>query len=62
MRKMSMSEPVIRFHDVSKNFRRPDGRGDFVAVDKLSFEIARGEIVPTIMSDDGARARAGASA
>src|SRR6202158_4434645 len=42
------AEPVIRFKDVSKAFLRPDGRGDFVAVDKLSFEIARGEIVAVL--------------
>jgi NitT/TauT family transport system ATP-binding protein len=42
------SEPVIRFKDVSKAFRRPDGRGDFVAVEKLSFEIAKGEIVAVL--------------
>src|SRR5512141_1755430 len=42
------SEPVIRFKDVSKVFRRPDGRSDFVAVDKLSFEIAKGEIVAVL--------------
>ncbi|HZD89780.1 MAG TPA: ABC transporter ATP-binding protein [Pseudolabrys sp.] len=42
------SAPVIRFHEVSKTFRRSDGRGDFVAVDKLSFEIARGEIVAVL--------------
>ena len=41
-------EPVIRFSDVTKVFRRQDGRGDFVAVDKLSFEIARGEIVAVL--------------
>jgi NitT/TauT family transport system ATP-binding protein len=39
---------VIRFSDVTKVFRRPDGRGDFVAVDKLSFEIAKGEIVAVL--------------
>ena len=33
---------------MSKAFRRPDGRGDFVAVDKLSFEIAKGEIVAVL--------------
>src|ERR1039458_8526080 len=44
----SMSDPVIRFKDVSKRFRRPDGRGDFVAVDKLSFEIGKGEIVAVL--------------
>jgi NitT/TauT family transport system ATP-binding protein len=43
-----MTEPVIRFTDVSKIFRRPDGRGDFVAVDKLSFDIAKGEIVAVL--------------
>jgi NitT/TauT family transport system ATP-binding protein len=43
-----MSDPVIRFRDVSKTFQRPDGRGDFVAVDKLSFEIAKGEIVAVL--------------
>src|SRR5476649_1308009 len=42
------AEPVIRFKDVSKTFPRPDGRGDFVAVDKLSFEIAKGEIVAVL--------------
>lgn len=42
------ADPVIRFTDVSKAFRRPDGRGDFVAVDKLSFEIAKGEIVAVL--------------
>ena len=47
MRNMT-SEPVISFKDVSKTFRRPDGRGDFVAVDKLSFEIAKGEIVAVL--------------
>jgi NitT/TauT family transport system ATP-binding protein len=40
--------PVISFKDVSKSFRRPDGRGDFVAVDKLSFDIAKGEIVAVL--------------
>jgi NitT/TauT family transport system ATP-binding protein len=45
---MQGADPVIRFKDVSKTFRRPDGRGDFVAVDKLSFEIAKGEIVAVL--------------
>jgi NitT/TauT family transport system ATP-binding protein len=45
---MSNGEPVIRFTDVSKIFPRQDGRGKFVAVDKLSFEIARGEIVAVL--------------
>jgi NitT/TauT family transport system ATP-binding protein len=43
-----MSDSVIRFIDVTKSFRRPDGRGDFVAVDRLSFEIAKGEIVAVL--------------
>lgn len=40
--------PVICFTDVSKTFLRRDGRGDFVAVDKLSFSIAKGEIVAVL--------------
>jgi NitT/TauT family transport system ATP-binding protein len=43
-----MSDSVIRFTDVTKIFRRADGRGDFTAVDKLSFEIAKGEIVAVL--------------
>src|SRR5436190_7053865 len=42
-----MAEPAIRFRDVSKSFRRPDG-GDLVAVDKLSLDIAKGEIVAVL--------------
>ena len=45
---MADAEPVIRFKDVSKTFRRPDGHGEFVAVDRLSFEIAKGEIVAVL--------------
>jgi NitT/TauT family transport system ATP-binding protein len=45
---MADTVPVIRFNDVTKVFRRADGRGDFVAVDKLSFEIAKGEIVAVL--------------
>jgi NitT/TauT family transport system ATP-binding protein len=41
-------EPIIRFHDVSKAFPRPDGSGNFLAVDRLSFEIAKGEIVAVL--------------
>jgi NitT/TauT family transport system ATP-binding protein len=44
----AIAEPVIRFTDVTKIFRRADGKGDFVAVDKLSFEIAKGEIVAVL--------------
>jgi NitT/TauT family transport system ATP-binding protein len=41
-------EPVIRFEEVSKTFDRPDGRGEFVAVDRLSFDIGKGEIVAVL--------------
>ena len=43
-----MSEPLIRFQNVSKEFPRPDGKGSFVAVDRLSFEIQKGEIVAVL--------------
>jgi NitT/TauT family transport system ATP-binding protein len=43
-----MTEPVIRFDNVSKTFPTPDGKGEFTAVDKLSFQIARGEIVAVL--------------
>jgi NitT/TauT family transport system ATP-binding protein len=45
---MSHVDPVIRFKEVSKTFKRPDGRGDFVAVARLSFEITKGEIVAVL--------------
>jgi NitT/TauT family transport system ATP-binding protein len=41
-------DPFIRFDDVTKVFPRPDGSGTFVAVDRLSFEIAQGEIVAVL--------------
>jgi NitT/TauT family transport system ATP-binding protein len=40
--------PFIRFDDVVKEFPRPDGRGTFRAVDRLSFQIAEGEIVAVL--------------
>ena len=40
--------PFIRFQNVVKEFSRPDGRGTFLAVDRLSFEIAKGEIVAVL--------------
>ena len=40
--------PFIRFQDVVKEFARPDGRGTLLAVDRLSFEIAKGEIVAVL--------------
>ncbi len=43
-----MADPVIHFVNVTKVFQRPDGRGDFVAVNKLSFDIAKGEIVAVL--------------
>ncbi len=43
-----MADPVIRFHEVSKIFARRDGRGDLVAVDRLSFEVKPGEIVAVL--------------
>jgi NitT/TauT family transport system ATP-binding protein len=45
---MSLTEPVIRFTEVSKTFPRTDGKGVFTAVDRLSFEIAKGEIVAVL--------------
>jgi len=41
-------EPVIRFDEVTKVFRRQDGRSEFVAVDRISFEIGKGEIVAVL--------------
>jgi NitT/TauT family transport system ATP-binding protein len=43
-----VSEPVIRFEDVSKVFDRQDGQAGFIAVEKLSFEIGKGEIVAVL--------------
>jgi len=43
-----MSNPAICLREVTKAFRRPDGRGDLLAVDRLSFEIATGEIVAVL--------------
>jgi NitT/TauT family transport system ATP-binding protein len=43
-----MAPPLIRFRDVHKVFRRADGRGDLLAVDRLSFEVALGEIVAVL--------------
>ena len=45
---MQNAEPVIRFENVTKAFQRPDGRGEFTAVDQLSFEIDKGEIVAVL--------------
>src|SRR5215467_10196280 len=43
-----MPQPLIRFRDVSKVFRRADGRGDLTAVDGLSLEVGEGEIVAVL--------------
>src|SRR5215470_1350949 len=43
-----MGQPLIRFRDVSKVFRRADGRGDLTAVDGLSLEVGEGEIVAVL--------------
>jgi NitT/TauT family transport system ATP-binding protein len=43
-----MAQPLIRFRDVSKVFRRADGRGDLLAVDRLSLEVGEGEIVAVL--------------
>ena len=45
---MTATAPLIRFQDVTKEFSRPDGKGTFVAVDRLSFEITKGEIVAVL--------------
>ena len=45
---MTSVDPIIRFEDVTKAFRRPDGRGDLLAVDRLSFEIHPGEIAAVL--------------
>ena len=43
-----MAQPLIRVRDVSKVFRRADGRGDLTAVDRLSLEVDEGEIVAVL--------------
>jgi len=45
---MSSAGPGHPLHRREQTFRRPHGRGDFVAVDKLSFEIGKGEIVAVL--------------
>src|SRR5499427_4984675 len=45
---MASDGPAIRFRDVTKVFHRPNGRGDLLAMDRLSFEIASGEIVAVL--------------
>src|SRR5215471_4847024 len=43
-----MPQPLICFRDVSKVFRRADGRGDLTAVEGLSLEVGEGEIVAVL--------------
>src|SRR5437763_17158655 len=43
-----MAEPIILFRDVNKVFHRANGRGDLLAVERLSFEVAPGEIVAVL--------------
>jgi NitT/TauT family transport system ATP-binding protein len=43
-----MTEPVIQFRDVRKVFHRADGRGDLLAVDKLTLDVAPGEIIAVL--------------
>ena len=45
---MSAEEPVIVLNEVTKEFQRHNGRGEFLAVDRLSFTIKRGEIVAVL--------------
>ena len=42
------TEQFIRFTDVSKEFPKPDGGGMFLAVDRLSFGITKGEVVAVL--------------
>jgi NitT/TauT family transport system ATP-binding protein len=41
-------DSIVRFDEVSKSFLRPDRTGQFTAVDRLSFDIKRGEIVAVL--------------
>jgi NitT/TauT family transport system ATP-binding protein len=45
---VTASDTFISFHEVTKVFRRPDGAGEFTAVDRLSFDIQKGEIVAVL--------------
>jgi NitT/TauT family transport system ATP-binding protein len=45
---MADDQPAIVFRDVTKVFRRANGRGDLLAVDRLSFEVAQGETVAVL--------------
>jgi NitT/TauT family transport system ATP-binding protein len=43
-----VTESLIRFSEVTKEFSKPDGTGTFTAVDRLSFTIEKGEIVAVL--------------
>ena len=43
-----MTDPVIQFRDVRKVFRRANGSGELLAVDKLTLDVAPGEIVAVL--------------
>jgi len=45
---MAAGPTAVAFEDVTKTFERPDGSGPFTAVDRLSFKVARGEIVAVL--------------
>jgi NitT/TauT family transport system ATP-binding protein len=45
---MAADDLIIALDHVTKAFRRHNGRGEFVAVDRLSFAIRRGEIVAVL--------------
>ena len=42
------AKPFIHFDEVTKDFPRPDGKGTFTAVDRLTFDIRQGEIVAVL--------------
>src|SRR5262249_29658182 len=45
---MADEQPAIVFRDVTKVFPRANGRGDLLDVDRLSFEVGKGEIVAVL--------------
>src|SRR4051812_29479577 len=45
---MGHEDPTICFRGVTKVFRRADGEDDMLAVDRLSFDVAKGQIVAVL--------------
>jgi NitT/TauT family transport system ATP-binding protein len=45
---MATGPIAVLFENVTKTFERPDRSGSFTAVDRLSFAVARGEIVAVL--------------